>query len=158
MDKYNIAFVILHYYTIEDTERCVNSILNVFDKVNIILVDNASPNGTGSELKKMYDNNEQIHVIINKENLGFAKGNNVGFKYAKKELNSDFIILCNNDTYITDKNFYDKILKEYKESHFAVLGPKIILKDNSVNNITLGLPSKKFVKKTIFKNYAYINN
>ena len=154
MEKYKVAFVILHYYTIEDTKKCVNSIFDIFDEVNVIIVDNASPNNTGSELRKIYNSNRNVHVIINKENLGFARGNNIGFEYAKNKLKSDFIILCNNDTYLTDKNFWSKVLNEYEKSNFAVLGPKIILRDNSVNNIVLNLPSIKFVKKTIRRNYV----
>lgn len=67
--------------------------------------------------------------------MGFANGNNIGFKYAKNELNSDFIILANNDTLLTDSSFCSDVIKEYNISNFAALGPKIKLKDNSINPI-----------------------
>ena len=50
MDK--IVYVILHYYTIEDTRKCVESIIEKEKDNNyeIVVVDNNSPNGTGEEL------------------------------------------------------------------------------------------------------------
>ena len=105
------AFVILHYIAIEDTKRCVYSILENCKEndVNIVIVDNASPDNSGKELEKIFKENENIKIIINKENLGFSAGNNVGFKYVKKYIKSDFIILCNNDTYLLDDKFYEEI-------------------------------------------------
>lgn len=134
------AFVILHYIAIEDTKRCVYSILENCKEndVNIVIVDNASPDNSGKELEKIFKENENIKIIINKENLGFSAGNNVGFKYVKKYIKSDFIILCNNDTYLLDDKFYEEIEKEYRKSSFTVLGPQILLPENKIQRI----PSK----------------
>ena len=51
MDK--VCFVILHFLTIEDTLKCINSICeNIrYKNYHIVVVDNGSPNGTGLELK-----------------------------------------------------------------------------------------------------------
>lgn len=158
------AFVILHYYTIEDTKKCVMSILEKCNNVNIVIVDNASPNGTGKELENLYKDNGNIKVIINEENLGFAKGNNIGFKYAKEKLNADFIIMCNNDTYLLQDNFLDLIENEYENSEFAVLGPQILLPNNEINPVVKQLPSLNQLKKQLrgiileyITNILYIN-
>ena len=141
------AFVILHYYTIEDTKKCVESILEKCNNVYIVIVDNASPNNTGKELEKLYKTNNKIKVILSKENLGFAKGNNIGFKYAKEKLNADFIIMCNNDTYLLQDDFLNLIEEEYKISKFAVLGPKILLPNNKINTVQINMQSLKSLKK-----------
>ncbi len=166
MNQYKYTFVILHYYTIEDTNKCVKSI---FEKcknknVDVVIVDNASPNGTGIELEKTYKSNDSVHILLNEKNLGFAKGNNVGFKYAKEKLNSDFIIMCNNDTYLIQDNFIELIEEEYSNSKFAVLGPKILLPNNKINPIIEKVPDIKNVKKqfidiklNLITNYIYIN-
>ena len=121
------AFVILHYNTIEDTHACVASIRkNVKDALcHIIIVDNCSPNRTGQELKVEYATNRDVTVILNNKNLGFAKGNNVGFKYAKEVLNADYIILLNSDTELLEDIFAQQVETEYEKSHFAALGPLI---------------------------------
>ena len=62
------------------TKECVDTLLKVFAgrKFHIVIVDNGSANETGLKLKEQYADNSNITVLINKENLGFAKGNNVG--------------------------------------------------------------------------------
>lgn len=152
---YKIAFVILHYLTNQDTEECINSILNniSYPNYDIVVVDNASPNKSVKLIENKYFNNSKIHIIENKENLGFARGNNVGYKYSKDKLKSDFIILINNDMIIEQKDFIDKIIEEYERSKFYVLGPDIIsIKDKQHQNPhrTKGI-TKKDLKTLIFK-------
>lgn len=137
-DKYRFSFVILHYLTIDDTICCVDSIKKycVNYNYNIIIVDNGSKNNTGSQLVQKYKDDNDVQVIVSKDNLGFAKGNNLGYMYAKKNLNSDFIILANNDTMLINNSFCDEVCREYEKSKFALLGPKIYLKDNKINGIS----------------------
>ena len=145
----HVSFVILHYLTLKDTVECVESILNnvEYENYSIIIVDNGSPNGSGSELIKKYNENESIKVIINEENLGFAKGNNIGFMYAKNKLQTDFIVMINNDVIIKDEKFCAKIIEAFKKNDFDICGPDIIsLCDNKHQN-----PERKFLtnlKKT----------
>lgn len=161
-NSYKFVFVILHYMTIADTERCAESILKLrgADKnAKIVIVDNCSPNGSGRTLKERYSKNGQIKVILAQQNLGFARGNNLGFRYAKYDLKTDFIIMLNNDTYITQNDFLEKVVEEYKNSEFAVLGPKIILNDGMANSIYQSLQSIKHYKKdlSIIKQEYHLN-
>lgn len=132
-----VAFVILHYLTKTDTIECIESIQqNVkYDNYEIIVVDNASNNGSIEVLENKYKNNNKIHLIKNENNLGFAKGNNIGYSYAKNKLNSKFIFVINNDTIIKDENFISEILNYYNYNKFHILGPNIIsLQDNGKQN------------------------
>lgn len=132
-----IVFVILHYQTIKDTEECINSILQNINYGNfeIVIVDNFSTDGSGQVLKDKYNNLSNMHVILNNENLGFAKGNNIGFRFAKYELKAEFIIMINNDTLIKQKDFIDILIGKYKVSKYGVLGPDVIsLIDNGHQN------------------------
>lgn len=146
-----IACVILHYNTINDTIKCVNSILNckTQNDVNIVIVDNFSNNESGKTLADKYKGNIKIKVILNKSNLGFSSGNNVGFKYAKYDLKSDIIILFNNDTFIISNDFFEEIVNSYRKNYCAVIGPKIILKDGKYNPINLNDITVERVKKDI---------
>lgn len=160
MKQYKFTFVILHYLTMEDTIDCIESIRDKCRnfQYRIIVVDNASPNNSGRKLEKKYKDDSDIKVVVNRENVGFARGNNIGFKIAKED-KSDFIILCNNDTKLLQDNFLKLIVDEYENSLFAVLGPKILLKDNSVNDVNLLIPSKKSIKKEIlYTKLDYILN
>jgi len=126
--NYKFTFVVLHYVTIEDTIECVNSILNNidYDNYHIIIVDNGSPNKSGKLVIEKFQNNPKIKIILSEKNLGFAQGNNLGFKFAKYELNSDFISLINNDTIIEQKDFVKRIINEYENKKFHILGPDIL--------------------------------
>lgn len=153
MKKSKFVFVILNYITENDTIQCVESIFqnckeNAFE---IIIVDNASPNKSGESLQKKYNNNKLVNVIISEKNLGFANGNNLGFKYAKEKLDADFIILCNSDTEILQNDFCERIMKKYDETNFAVLGPKELLKDSTYYPLTINLPTIKQVKNSILR-------
>lgn len=121
------AFVILHYNTIDDTHNCVESIRKYVQgtEYHIIIVDNCSPNQSGQILENEYESANDITVILNPKNLGFARGNNVGFLYAKEKLKVDFIVLSNNDTTLLDNSFAELVEEEYNRSQFAVLGPLI---------------------------------
>jgi len=122
------VFVILHYQTIDDTTDCVNSITSNVDYTNyeIVIVDNGSPNNSGIILKKLFSEEKNITVILNKENLGFARGNNVGFLFAKENLSAEFIALINNDTIIRQKDFIISIADKYSVDNFHILGPDIL--------------------------------
>lgn len=125
------VFLILHYYTKDETIKCVESIESkCTNDFEIVIVDNASSNKSGFELFEKYKNNSKIHVILNEKNLGFANGNNVGFEYIFKSIEFDFIIMCNNDTELINNNFCSLIENEFEYSKFAVLGPKIVLPNN----------------------------
>jgi GT2 family glycosyltransferase len=150
-----VCFLILHYQTIEDTKECINSILaNIeYENYNIIVVDNGSPNGTGKKLVELYKNNPKVKIIISENNLGFARGNNLGFKYIKNNFNADFIVMINNDTIMQDQNFIKKIIEEYEREPYHILGPKIISLVNQKNQNPMPVTQKsiKEVKRNIFK-------
>lgn len=167
MEKYDIVFLILHYQVMNETIRCADSIKNKIDTENyhILIVDNASPNNSGKALQDKFENDEKVTVLLNKENLGFSGGNNVGFEFAKYQLGCNFICMMNNDTEIIQNDFYSIVKGEYESSHFAVLGPEIHLKDGSVcvypkkilrlNEIE---KDRKRVKKLLIKNKLFIES
>lgn len=150
------GFVILHYCSYEDTKICVDSIIKQFDlpDYHIVIVDNASANGTGLILQNEYEN-QNCHVILNKENLGFARGNNVGYDYLKNEIHCNFICITNNDTYLMTKDFGSKCLEDYMKYKYCVLGPNIFTSDgkrcNPIdrNSLTFEKTTKKLVSLNI---------
>ncbi len=160
-EKYNtnirFGFVILHYFAFDATVDCVESILKTFDKddlYEIIVVDNGSSNGTGNLLKEKYQKNSNVHVLVQDTNLGFAKGNNIGFRFAKEKLQCNFICMTNNDTLFKQKTFISDCYKIYQNYPYAVIGPKIILKDGTIQPISKGIRSRKFY--VIYRNILKI--
>jgi len=152
-----IYFIILQYIKYDDTCQCINSILNniaveCYD-VHIVVVDNASANKAGDKIRNIYINNPTVIILENETNLGFSKGNNVGFRYAKSN-GADYIVQINNDTIINDRQFIDTLIMLYKTEKYAVLGPDILsLKDNLHQN-----PIKTFTKDLYHVDSKIIKN
>lgn len=122
-----VAFVVLHYISYDMTKECVDNLISKFGNTDskIILVDNGSTNGSGKQLKEDYANSTIVDFLSIEKNCGFGRGNNVGYTYAKNNLNPDFIIFVSNDVLILDENYIDKVYEIYKRTKFHVLGPDI---------------------------------
>lgn len=129
-----IGFEILHYGSEKETIKCVESIKKNTVSSIIAIVDNASPDESGKRLKNKYRDEENIFVILSDKNLGFAKGNNIGYKFLKENFKPDFICCINNDTRLLQDNTEQIIEETYKEIGFGVLAPQVILKDGSIQS------------------------
>ena len=122
-----VVFVVLHYENIQDTKECIKSIKKYLNRnVSAIIVDNGSKHEKLDTVELEYKNNEYIYFLYSKKNLGFAKGNNIGYKFAKENLNADVIILANNDLIFSQDNFIDKLLEKKDKFNFDIAGPKIM--------------------------------
>ena len=144
------GYVILHYQSIEITKKCVDKLL-MFSKNNpIIIVDNCSPNGSGKQLEKMYSKCINITVIINEENQGFAKGNNLGYQYIKRKYSLNYVVVMNNDIMIEDNDF-DVIIEQFMEKNEVdVCGPDMVtLKGNHQNPLQLKPYTSKYLQRRV---------
>lgn len=120
-----VCYIILHYQVEEETVNCVNQLSKIHGEHQIIIVDNCSPNGSGKSLGQKYAGEKDIDVILNSQNEGFAKGNNLGCTYAREKYNPDFYVVMNNDIEIPQNDFQELINLIYQETKFDVLGPDI---------------------------------
>lgn len=148
------VFVILHYKVFEETKNCINSILKLNGDKKIVVVDNNSPNDSGRLLLNEYKNNNLVDIIINKENLGFACGNNIGYLFAKNKYNPDYIVVMNNDMEIQNTEFISGIDKCHNEYNFDIMAPDVFStkkhKHQNPDKITdYSLDELKKIKKQI---------
>ena len=90
------SIIILTYNQLTYTKECINSIKQYTrPDYEIIVVDNASTDGTVEWLKKQVDTT----AIFNDENKGFAGGCNQGILKSC----GDVLVLLNNDTIVTPR-------------------------------------------------------
>lgn len=89
----DVSIIIVNYNTFQLTSNCIQSIYKKSEgfTFEIILVDNASTECDANDFKNIFPD---ITLVINNENVGFARGNNCGIKYAKGRL----LLLLNSDT------------------------------------------------------------
>ena len=133
--------------------ECVSRLLSLdrIDESEIVLVDNCSPDGTGEKLMHEYDGTANIHVLLNKENSGFAKGNNLGYEYARNKLLCEVQVVMNSDVNIDDTLFIVKLLNAVEdEPSIAVMGPDALGKNGRhTNPLYGGMISEEHARKNI---------
>lgn len=122
-----VSVIIINYNTYSITCNCIESILNYTKEIDfeIILVDNASHECNPNLFKLKFPD---IILVESKQNLGFAKGNNLGISHAKGEV----ILLLNSDTYITENVIKKSMEKFLSLNSNTILSVQLRNIDNSI--------------------------
>jgi GT2 family glycosyltransferase len=116
-----VSIVVLAYNNWKYTAGCLRSVLQLseYPNLEVIVVDNASTDDTPRQMKRLCTVDPRIKYIRNDENVGFAAGNNVGLKAAT----GDYIVLLNNDTYVTRGWVRDLIRPLMHSQNIGLVGP-----------------------------------
>ncbi|HMP85566.1 MAG TPA: glycosyltransferase family 2 protein [Candidatus Paceibacterota bacterium] len=124
-----VSIIIPVYNQLKYTQKCLESIFLHGSKYEfeVIVVDNASTDGTAEYLEKF---EHKIVIIKNDKNLGFAKACNQGAKIAKGE----YLLFLNNDTVVTE-NWLNILVTEMDMDHeVGIIGPKLLYPDNTIQH------------------------
>ncbi len=113
------AVVLVNYKGWKDTIVCVNSIKKAKDAPHVIVVDNASPDDSVKELKKVFPD---LDLIQSQTNIGFSAGNNLGIKKALR-MGAKVVYILNNDTEVDPSLFYRSF--RYVAGKNRIAGAKI---------------------------------
>jgi len=104
--------------------------------LQIVVVDNASPNNSYMQLKPLEEQFSNVKVLQTGANLGYAKGNNFGLNYLNQNVKPIYVAILNNDVYLP-KNCFEKLIEKYQildkpaiiaplqksiDGHVAILG------------------------------------
>lgn len=124
MDK--VFVIIITYNGMEWYKRCFSSLRASTIPVSIIVVDNASSDGSAEYIRSEFP---EILLIESKDNLGFGKGNNLALKYALDN-GGDYVFLLNQDTWLVDSNVIEELIRIHKENpQFGILSPMHLRSD-----------------------------
>jgi GT2 family glycosyltransferase len=92
-----VTAVVLNWCGEEDTAACIRSLLGSdYPRLRILLVDNASPDGSGERLRTRFP---ELEHLSTERNLGYTGGNNVGLEHALSS-GTDYVLILNNDTLV----------------------------------------------------------
>lgn len=122
-----VSIIILNWNGKKDTIECLESLKNItYPNYEILLVDNGSTDGSVEYFKETYP---KIKLIENEENLGFAEGNNIAIQYILNSIDSEYILLLNNDTTVR-QNFLEELVNTVeKDKNIGICGPKMLFWD-----------------------------
>jgi GT2 family glycosyltransferase/SAM-dependent methyltransferase len=91
-----VAALVLNWNLVEDTLRCVQSLLQSdYAKLDVMVVDNGSKSALYEELKARLP--AGVQLLRSEDNLGFAAGNNLGLRAILAQ-DADYALVINNDT------------------------------------------------------------
>ena len=123
-----ICYVILNYKTYEEAAACAESILSTqtWKNMHIVIVDNGSGNGSEEWLVEHFIDEKRVRVIASGENLGFARGNNLGIRYAREHYDPDLIVAANSDILFEQPDFCERLFEIYDRKPYAILGADVV--------------------------------
>lgn len=110
------------------TKKCIESLWRTTTHPNfeLIVVDNASSDGTQDYLSELAANDSRLRVIPNADNRGFAAAINQGLETSI----GDFVVLLNNDVELTPGWLAKMLERLERDSSIGLIGPV----SNSVGN------------------------
>ena len=121
--------IIPTYNELENMPRLLPEVLSTNDEINILIVDDNSPDGTAAFVQNEMKNNDRIHLIKRSSKQGLGTAYIAGFKYA---LQNNFELVFEMDAdFSHDPNEIPRFLEEIKDSDL-VLGSRY---KNGVNVI-----------------------
>ena len=114
-----VSIITINFDHSEVTCQLLSSLRKItYPRVEIIVVDNASPNDDPSVIKMNFP---EITFIQSPVNLGFAGGNNLGIRNSKGK----YIMLLNNDTEV-EPGFLEPLVKRLESNtQIGAVSPQI---------------------------------
>ena len=132
------SVVVLTHDNLAFSRMCLASVLENTEYPNyeLIVVDNASTDGTVEELKRLSGSIANIKVILNDHNAGFGPGNNQGLAAATGEI----LVLLNNDT-VVPRGWLTRLARHLDDASIGLVGPAT---NRSCNEAQIDIPYQTY--------------
>ncbi len=137
-----LSIIIVNWNTADLTRQALSSFFTHthFKDIEVIVVDNNSADESVDMIRREFPG---VRLLVNTDNLGFAKANNQGMKIATGE----YIMLLNSDT-ITKDGAIDELVR-YLDTHTdtMMVGPRLLNADETFQHAcrrSLPTPANSF--------------
>lgn len=116
------GIVIVSYQNLDRIRECVESIVAHTDypDYEVVIVDNASSPEVVLFLQDFCASHPRFRLIVSDDNLGFAKGNNLGVSVLGSDC--EYVVLLNNDTVVTD-GWLAGLTRRLHDPTIGIVGP-----------------------------------
>jgi GT2 family glycosyltransferase len=132
----DVTIIIVNWNAATVIAACLDSVLaqRYNAPVRILVVDNSSTDDS-LELLKRYQ--PDVEVLELRENIGFAQGNNEGFRHAHSEL----VVFLNPDTEFVGAESLARLLEPLRDPTIGLVGPHVLNPDRTTQRSCSLLPS-----------------
>jgi N-acetylglucosaminyl-diphospho-decaprenol L-rhamnosyltransferase len=120
-----VSVVTVTYGSSNEIRGCIESLLKQSVPLEIFLVDNASPDNTAQIVTDYAKHFENIHAILNKENIGLAAANNSPLGKCQ----GDYVLILNPDTLLRESSLQCMVDFLDRNPDIGVVGPKNVYAD-----------------------------
>ncbi|NTV41523.1 MAG: glycosyltransferase family 2 protein [Candidatus Moranbacteria bacterium] len=122
----SVFVVVLNYNGKEVLKDCLSSIYQSnYPKFEVVVIDNGSRDGSMEDAKNIFS---KAHFIKNFQNMGYAKGNNVGIRFALERF-ADYVLVLNNDACLKTNTLSELLNEAEKRPLPSVFNPVILNTD-----------------------------
>lgn len=130
-----VSVVIVSWNASSYLEECLTSLHDATYpwSMEIIVVDNASSDGSSAMLQRRFPN---AILIQNPDNLGFAKANNIGIRRARGK----YVALINSDVHVLQGCLQQLVAYSNAEPRSGIVGPRVIGGDGKQQSSHRGFP------------------
>lgn len=116
-----VTAIVLNWCAEEDTTACVESLLaSSYDRLRVLIVDNASPDGSGERLHQRFPG---LPYLQTGSNQGYAGGNNRGIERALAD-GCEYVLIVNDDA-VVDPRCVELLVRAAQETGASAVGPQI---------------------------------
>lgn len=124
--EYEVSIVVVSFNTCDVLRESLLSVYREADsmRVQVIVVDNASIDGSAEMIEREFP---EVELIRNKVNLGFGPANNLGFKSVR----GHYVVLLNSDAFLTEGSLRRSLEHMDENPRAGLGGGRLIGRDGS---------------------------
>ena len=123
-----VAAIVVNFRTPELTVACVESLLAGTASVHVIVVDNASNDGSAEQFTARYGPDARVALVARDVNDGYTGGNNAGVAIARAR-GAAFALILNSDTVLDPECVRLLVDEAERDRRIALVTPRIFFGD-----------------------------
>jgi GT2 family glycosyltransferase len=123
-----VAAIVVNYRTPDLTVACVESLLASTESVHVIVVDNASSDGSAEQIAARFGTDARVTLVARDVNDGYTGGNNAGVSIARAR-GAPFALILNSDTVLDPECVRLLVDEAERDPHTALVTPRIFFGD-----------------------------
>jgi GT2 family glycosyltransferase len=128
-----VAVVVVNFNCLDDLPQCIETILTSDTAPEVVVVDNASSDGSTDVIARRFPT---VRIIRNPDNRGLAAGNNQGIAATR----APFVVMANPDIRFERTTLSEIVRCFDRHEKAALVGPRLFDDDGALRTSVAALP------------------